>query len=135
MDDRERLIRDFYAARARRDWAAARGLLADDVVWHESGSEDYSGDHRGADAVLGLLRKLVDVTEDTFALEPIGFIVTAEHVATNARWRAEREGIHVEGNDLAVFRIAMGRIAEAWFFPDGYDPQALSKVFSFANTA
>ena len=84
--------------------------------------------------MVGLLRKLVDVTEGSFALEPIGFIVTAEHVATNARWRAEREGIHVEGNDLAVFRIAMGRIVEAWFFPDGYDPQALSKVFSFAGT-
>jgi len=47
MDERERLIRDFYAARARRDWAAAHGLLADDVVWHESGREDYSGDHGG----------------------------------------------------------------------------------------
>lgn len=133
LDEKERLIRDLYAARARRDWAAARGLLADDVVWHESGSEDYSGDHRGGDRVVDLLRRLVEVTGGTFTLQPAGFIVTAEHVATNARWSAERGGAHVDGNDLAVFRIAEGRIAEAWFFPDGYDPQALREVFSFGG--
>lgn len=131
MDEKERLIREFYAARARRDWAAARGLLADDVVWHESGSEDYSGDHHGREHVVGLLRRLVEVTGGTFTLEPARFIVTAEHAATNARWSAERGSTRVEGNDLAVFRIAEGRIAEAWFFPDGYDPRALSEVFSF----
>jgi hypothetical protein len=38
----------------------------------------------------------------------------------------------VKGNDLAVFRIVDRRIAEAWFFQDGYDPQALEQVFSFA---
>jgi hypothetical protein len=53
-------------------------------------------------------------------------------LATNARWSARREGVHVEGNDLAVFRIAEEKIDEAWFLPDGYDAQALSKVFSFA---
>ena len=62
----ERLIRDFYAARARRDWGAARALLADDVVWHESGTEDYSGDHRGADAVVALLHRLVQVNGGHF---------------------------------------------------------------------
>lgn len=134
MDEKERLVRSFYAARARRDWAAVRELLADDVVWHESGSEDYSGDHRGAERVVELLRRLVEVTEGSFTLEPTGFIATAEHVATNARWRAERGGARVEGNDLAVFRIAERGIAEAWFFPDGYEPKALSEVFSFASS-
>jgi uncharacterized protein len=133
LEDKERVIRDFYSARARRDWTAARELLADDVVWHESGSEDYSGEHRGAGRVIELLRRLVEVTEGTFTLEPTDFIVTAEHVATNARWSAERGGTNVAGNDLAVFRIAAGKIAGAWFFPDGYDPTALRAVFSFGD--
>jgi hypothetical protein len=34
-----------------------------------------------------------------------------------------------------IFRIADGQIAEAWFFPDGFDPEALSEVFSFAASA
>jgi hypothetical protein len=36
-----------------------------------------------------------------------------------------------QGQRPAVYRIADGRIAGAWFFPDGFDPDALTKVFSF----
>lgn len=35
MDEKERIVHDFYAARDRRDWHAVRQLLAEDVVWHE----------------------------------------------------------------------------------------------------
>jgi hypothetical protein len=61
LEDKAQLIRDFYAARARRDWAAVRGLLATDVVWHEAGDEDYSGNHHGQDEVTALLQQLVEV--------------------------------------------------------------------------
>ena len=135
MEAKERIVRDFYAARGRRDWDAVRDLLAEDVVWHESdGNEDYAGDHHGRETVAELLAKLVEVTGGTFALEPREIIATAEHVAATVRWRADRSGIHVEGNDLAVYRIADERIAEAWFCADGYDPQALSEVFSFTES-
>ncbi len=135
MDVMERVVRDFYAARERRDWAAVRGLLAPDVIWREKDGTDYSGDHNGRDTVAGLLARLVEITGGTFTLEPRELICTAEHVAATVRWRAERGGTQVEGYDLAVFRIADGQIAEAWFFPDGFDPQALSEVFSFAASA
>lgn len=133
MDTKERIVRDFYAARNHGDWEAVRRLLAPNVVWRETdGTEDYAGDHHGCDAVADLLAKFVEITEGTFTLEPRELISTADHVAANVRWHAERGGTQVEGNDLAVFRIADEHIAEAWFFPDGYDPQALSRVFSFA---
>lgn len=135
MEAKERIVRDIYAARGRRDWDAVRDLLAEDVVWHEgNGNQDYSGDHHGRETVAELIAKLVEVTGGTFALEPREIISTAEHVAAAVPWQADRSGIHVEGNDLAVYRIADGRIAEAWFFADGYDPQALSRVFSFAES-
>jgi ketosteroid isomerase-like protein len=133
MDTKERIVRDFYAARKRRDWDAVRALLTPDVIWRESdGNLDYSGAHHGRDTVAALLAKFVEITGGTFALEPRELICTAEHVAANVRWRAERSGTHVEGNDLAVYRIRNGQIAGAWFFPDGFDPEALAEVFSFA---
>jgi ketosteroid isomerase-like protein len=133
MDTKERIVRDFYAARERRDWDAVRALLTPDVAWRESdGNQDYSGAHHGRDTVVALLAKFVEITGGTFALEPQQLICTAEHVAANVRWRAERSGAHVEGNDLAVYRIRDGQITEAWFFPDGFDPEALAEVFSFA---
>jgi ketosteroid isomerase-like protein len=33
-------------------------------------------------------------------------------------WHAKGSGAEVDGNDLAVYRIADGQIAEAWFFPN-----------------
>ena len=129
----ERTVLDFYDARARRDWEAVRALLAPDVIWHESaGNVDYSGAHHGRETVVGLLAKFIEITDGTFALEPRKLICTAEHVAASVRWRAERTGTHVEGNDLAVYRVMQDQIAAAWFFPDGFDPEALAKVFSFA---
>ena len=135
MDRKEQLVRDFYAARARRDWPGVRALIAADVVWHELGPEqDYSGDHRGREQVASLLENLVAQTGGTFSLEPTGFAVTAEHVAASVRWSAQRGGTRVNGYDLAVFRVADETIAEAWFFPDGFDAEALTAVFSPAVT-
>jgi hypothetical protein len=131
VDPKERVIRDFYDARARRDWDAVRALLADNVGWHEPGNEDYSGDLRGRDDVVGLLQKLVAVTEDTFQLEPVGFLNAADHSAVLVRWSAERGGQRAAGNDTAVYRVHQGQIAQAWFYADGYEPEVLSAVFKF----
>ena len=134
MDAKRELVREFYAARNRRDWGAVRALLEPAVRWHESeGEQDYSGDHDGREGVVDLIVKLVDVTGGTFVLEPQELIATAEHVGASVRWHAERDGTRVEGNDLAVFFIPDDRIAEAWFRADGYDPNALRAVFSFAH--
>jgi ketosteroid isomerase-like protein len=131
MDGKERAIRDLYEARARRDWDAVRALLADDIVWHEPGEEDYSGDYRGRDDVIELLERLVAVTEGTFQLVPESFLNAADHSAVLVRWWAEREGRRSEGNEIAVYRFRNGEIAEVWFHPDGYDEQALSAVFAY----
>lgn len=131
MDAKERAVRALYGDRQRQDWPAVRLALADGIVWHEPGTEDYSGDHRGAKAVLALLQRLVAVTGGTFTLTPTGALITDEHVAIRIEWSADRDGVSATGQELAVYRVADGRIAEAWFFPDGYDPAALTTVFRF----
>ncbi len=131
MDAKERAIRELYAARERRDWDAVRGLLADDVAWHEPGSEDYSGDYRGPDAVVELLRKLLAVTEGTFELVPEAFVCSEAHTAALVRWWAERGGRRSEGSEIAVYRFRDGRIAEVWFHPDGYEQEAHTAVFGY----
>jgi ketosteroid isomerase-like protein len=132
VDAKERAIRDLYDARARRDWGAVGSLLADEVGYHEPGEEDHSGDFRGRDEVVALLRRLVDVTEDTFQLEPEGaFLNLDQHSAVVVRWWAEREGRRSEGRELAVYRVEDGRIAEVWFYNEPADPEAFSRVFAF----
>jgi ketosteroid isomerase-like protein len=108
-----------------------RALLADEVGWHEPGEEDHSGDYRGRDEVVALLQKLVDVTEGTFQLEPVAFLNSADHSAVLARWAAERDGLQSKGTEIAVYRFADGKVAQVWFYVDGYEPNAFSVVFAF----
>jgi uncharacterized protein len=130
VDEKERVVRDLYEARARRDWRRVGELLADDVAWHEPGGEDYSGDHHGREQVVSLLQRLLAATGGTFRLAPEAFMHAAEHSAVLVRWSAERNGTRCDGNEIAVYRLRDGRIGEAWFYPDGYDAEALSAVFS-----
>jgi ketosteroid isomerase-like protein len=131
MDLKEQAIRELYAARARRDWDAVRALFAEEIGWHEPGEEDYSGDYRGREEVVALLEKLVAVTEDTFQLEPQAFLNSVEYSAVLVRWSAERQGTRSEGNEIAVYRFRDGKIAQVWFYVDGHDPEAVSRVFGY----
>jgi ketosteroid isomerase-like protein len=131
MDVNERTIREFYEARARRNWEGVASLLSAGIVYHEPGEEDHSGDFKGRDEVVALLAKLVDVTEGTFQLNPDGFLNLDHHSATVVNWSAERGGRRSEGRELAIFRIEDEKIAEVWFYNEPADPEAFSAVFAF----
>jgi len=131
VDPKEQALRALYDARVRRDWGGVAELLAEDLVWHEPGEEDYSADHHGRETVVTLLQKLVEVTEDTFQLVPEAFLNSVDYSAVFLHWWAERDGRRSEGNEIAVYRFAGGEIAEVWFYPDGYEPGAFSAVFSY----
>ena len=132
MDTKEQTIREFYGARARRDWDGVGSLLADEVGWHEPGDEvGHAGDFRGREQVVALLQKLVIVTEGTFQLEPEGFLNLREHSAVLVRWWAERHGRRSEGHEIAVYRLRDGKIAEVWFYNEPSDAEAFSAVFAF----
>lgn len=102
MNRKEQAIRRLAAARRRGDFDEVRSLLADEIVWHEPGDADYSGDHRGADDVVALIKK---VSEIPLVLEPQEVFVTDEHAAARTRWWAERADTRVEGNEVAVYRF------------------------------
>jgi uncharacterized protein len=131
MDPKERAIRELYDARARRNWDAVGSLLADEVGWHEPGNEDHSGDYRGRDDVVALLRKLVAVTEGAFQLEPEAFLNLDEHSAVLVRWCAERAGKRSDGREIAVYRFSGDRISQVWFYNEPSAPDEFSAVFAF----
>ena len=55
------------------------------------------------------------MTDGTFQLEPGTFLNSTED----------------SGNEIAVFRFRDDKIAQVWFYVDGYEPDAFSKVFAF----
>jgi ketosteroid isomerase-like protein len=113
------LIRDFYAARARRDLVAVRDAIAPDVVWHEAGSRPpYTGDLVGREAVLAMMVKAAELTDGTFRLDLDDVLANDRHTVALVSWVAERGERALRGKEIAVYRIREGRLAEAWFYAD-----------------
>ena len=123
----EVLIRAFYDARARGDRASLQRLLAEEVRWHDPYPPPHGGDLVGREAVLG---EIVDaasaLTEGSTRLVLHGLIADGGLVAALVRWSATMRGRTMQGQEAAVYKVADGRIVEAWFHPAD---QAASDAF------
>jgi ketosteroid isomerase-like protein len=114
----EQLVRRLYAARARGDLAEVRAILAPDVIWHEPGPGDYTGQLRGADAVLRMHTRALELTGGTFRLELHDVLANDEHTVALVQWSARRGDRAPAGREVAVYHVRDGRVTEAWFHPD-----------------
>ena len=71
------------------------------------------------------------MTEGTLQLEPEAFLNSVEHSAVLVPRSTGRQGRRSEGVEIAVYRFCDGRIAQVWFYCDGYEPEAFSAVFRY----
>ena len=115
----EKLIRSLYEARERDDLETFRSMLADDVAWSEPDLENpHTGELRGPDAVLGMIREAQRITDGTFRLVPGEVVAHGGQVVAFIDWSAERNGRRIEGKEVAVYRVRNSKIVEAFFHVD-----------------
>jgi quercetin dioxygenase-like cupin family protein/ketosteroid isomerase-like protein len=119
VTDPSRLVRDFYEARASTDRAAVIALLAEDVAWHDPYPPPHGGNLHGRTAVL---REVFDaageLTGGSGHLWLVGQLALGELVLALVGWSSTFRGRTMESRELAVYRLADGSIAEAWFYPE-----------------
>lgn len=106
------LVRKGYDAFNKADIDAIRDVLAEDVVWHEPGRSVLAGDYKGGDEVLGLLRRLHDLSGGTFAVELVDLIADAERVTAFERLTGKRGAMELDTVDVVDFEIHRGRVTE-----------------------
>jgi ketosteroid isomerase-like protein len=123
------IVRAFYEARWNRDQAAIRNLLADAVVWRLP-AEVEKVEYRTANEVVDSLTRFWDLDEKgELEIEPVDYVETETSVALVVRWTARTELRTSKGYELAVYRVAGGRITEALFLPD-FSLSDLTAVFA-----
>jgi ketosteroid isomerase-like protein len=116
------LVHRLYEARDRGDFDAVRSMLADEVVWHEPDvGGEHTGDLRGPDAVLAMIREAGELTGGTFRLVPREIVANGEHAVALIDWSATRDGESLEGKEVAVYRVRGGKVVEASFHQDDMD--------------
>lgn len=107
-------IRDGYAAFASGDFAVLADLFADDLVWHVGGRSQIAGEYRGRDAVFAMFGRLMEITQGSFHLEPHAILADDEHGAALMVTTASRDGRSLSVNDVHVFHMRDGKVAEFW---------------------
>ncbi len=106
--------REMYAG---GDLGAVGELLAEDVVWHVPGTSPIAGEYRGREAVSGYFRLRRELAGRTITVTKVGDAHHEEALVQLADGRAVIAGRELIWRTAGVYRVADGRIAEAWLVP------------------
>lgn len=113
------VVGKYGAAMASGDMAALAASLTADVVWHQPGANQLSGDVVGPDGVLAHLGRFMELSRGTFTLETESATESGDLVATTVRFTAQREGAaDLDQHGVDVFRVEGDRIAEIWLISE-----------------
>jgi ketosteroid isomerase-like protein len=120
-------IKDAYAAFAKGDLAVLEDLFAEDVLWHEGGRNQLTGEYRGREAVFGLFGKLMEVTEGPLQADLHAVLANDEHGVALVVATASRGDRSMTSNEAHVMHMRDGKVVEVWVAPT--DQYALDEFF------
>ena len=106
-----------YAALAAGDIHQLEQCFARDAVWHEPGSNIYSGDRVGwpeiRDEFLALLGPL---SHGTLRTELVDIADSEEYVVAVHRATGKHNGLTLDSTSYEVVLVVRGRVQEVWAF-------------------
>jgi uncharacterized protein len=123
------VMRKGYEAFSQGDMDRLRKeLFTPDIVWHQGGRNQTSGDYRGADDVIALFGRLFQLTDGTFRVEVHDLLASDDHVVVLARVHAQRAGKTLQHGEYShVCHFRDGKLSEAWIVD--VDPYELDEFF------
>ena len=111
------VVREYFDALSAKDFAAVAALLADDIVWHQPGGNQFSGTHRGGSAVNDMIGGMMSVSRGTFELSLTSSpMANGNLVAASVHFAAQREESSMAMDGVDLLRIEGDQIAEVWLF-------------------
>src|SRR5215469_10383350 len=110
----EDVLRRAYAAFAAADLDTVFSLLADDVLWHNGGSNQLTGELRGHQDLMGFFGKLFEITGGTFRLDVHDVLANDEHGTVLVTAHSERDGEPLSVREVHIFHLADGKVTEFW---------------------
>ncbi|MBB3037054.1 nuclear transport factor 2 family protein [Hoyosella altamirensis] len=117
------VARSYFQAVQSGDFATVGALLADDVLWHQPGANQFSGNHQGRDAVFAMLGAMMQASEGSFAIDTIhNFMSNGDLVAAPLHFAGRRDDAAMAMDGVDLLRINDGKITEMWLF--SADPAA-----------
>lgn len=111
------LVSAYFDAIARGDLEAAGNSFADDLVWHQPGSNGLSGTHAGKPAVFALLGSFMERSAGSFRIDRVDqLFANGDLVAATISFSATAGGKAMSMAGVDLLRVTNGKIAEVWLF-------------------
>lgn len=126
--ENEALVRGIFAAFARKEGFALRGLFAEDAVWTVPGRSVMAGTYDGREEIFRFLARLPKETDGTYGSELLDVLASDERAAALYRARGRRRGRELELDQVLLFRIADGLVRQVLALPS--DPEAFEAFWA-----
>jgi ketosteroid isomerase-like protein len=126
--ENEALVRRIFAAFAEKRGFALRDAFADDATWTVPGSGTMAGTFRGREEIFAFLGRLPKETDGTYASSLIDVLASDDRAAALYRASGDRNGRHLELDQVLLFRIEAGRVREVLALPG--DPAAFEAFWA-----
>ena len=126
--ENETLVRAIFAAFARTEGFALRGLFAEDAVWTVPGRGVMAGVFRGREEIFRFLARLPKETDGTYGSSLRDVLSSADRAAALYTASGTRRGRTLELEQVLLFRIEEGLVREVLALPS--DPEAFEEFWS-----
>lgn len=124
----EAVVREIFAAFARKEGFALRGLFAEDAVWSVPGRGVMAGMYRGRDEIFRFLARLPKETDGTYGSELVDVLASDTRAAALYRARGTRGGRTLELDQVLLFTLEDGRVTRVLALPS--DPYAFEEFWA-----
>jgi ketosteroid isomerase-like protein len=126
--ENEALVRRIFAAFARKEGFALRGLFAADAVWTVPGRGLMAGVYRGQDEIFRFLARLPKETDGTYGSTLRDVLASDERAGALYRAFGERHGRSLDLDQLLLFTVADGLVTQVLALPS--DPQTFEAFWA-----
>jgi ketosteroid isomerase-like protein len=117
------LARTYFQAVQTGDLATLGELLDADIVWHQPGANQFSGEHKGRDAVFQMLGGMMETSQGSFAIDTLHTLMgNGDLVTATIHFSGRRGDASMSMDGVDLLRVADGKITEMWLFSG--DPAA-----------
>lgn len=106
----------YQQAVAAGDFAGAKRVFRDDVVYVVPGSNVFSGTYQGPDAVMGYFGRLMAETDGSYAITAMNWLICGDKVLLETRNSAMRRGQSLDWDEAILFEFVDGRKARIEMF-------------------
>lgn len=119
---------DVHISQALYDVFVGKDVLADEAVVDEAsllhlpGRSGLAGQYQGGEAILGVLRRMAEITDGTLRFSPSRVLTADDHaIVVLGRASAARQGKRLDAEEVHVLSIRDGKVREIWVFHQNQD--------------